>query len=302
MMMKRQTSPWARMKALFVLPVAFVAVTVISCTSPKEKKTDANQEVVQQSQPASAPEIQVVTYAPQPKEVEQGEVFQVVEEQPMFPGGMEEMMKFLQQNVKYPKEAQDQGKQGRVIVQFVVNKDGSISNDTIVRSVDPLLDAEALRVVRSMPNWTPGKQRGKEVRVRFTLPVTFRLDGGEESKPAEVKQVVKTSTQGEEIFNVVEKMPEYPGGMVELMKFLQRNVRYPKEAQEQGKQGRVVVQFVVNKDGSITDAKIAKSVDPQLDAEALRVVNAMPNWTPGKQRGKEVRTYFTIPVTFRLSN
>lgn len=296
MMMKRQTSPWARLKALFVLPVAFAAVTVISCTSPKEKKAEANQE------PASAPEMQVVTYAPQPKEAAQGEVFQVVEEQPMFPGGMGEMMKFLQQNVKYPKEAQDQGKQGRVIVQFVVNKDGSISNDTIVRSVDPLLDAEAIRVVRSMPNWTPGKQKGEAVRVRFTLPVTFRLDGGAESKPAEVKQVVKTSTQGEEIFKVVEHMPEYPGGMGELMKFLQRNVKYPKEAQEQGKQGRVVVQFVVEKDGSITDAKIAKSVDPQLDAEALRVVNAMPNWTPGKQRGKEVRTYFTIPVTFRLSN
>ena len=296
MMMKRQTSPWARLKALFVLPVAFAAVTVISCTSPKEKKTEANQE------PASAPEMQVVTYAPQPKEAAQGEVFQVVEEQPMFPGGMGEMMKFLQQNVKYPKEAQDQGKQGRVIVQFVVNKDGSISNDTIVRSVDPLLDAEAIRVVRSMPNWTPGKQKGEAVRVRFTLPVTFRLEGGAESKPAEVKQVVKTSTQGEEIFKVVEQMPEYPGGMGELMKFLQRNARYPKEAQEQGKQGRVVVQFVVEKDGSITDAKIAKSVDPQLDAEALRVVNAMPNWTPGKQRGKEVRTYFTIPVTFRLSN
>ena len=296
MMMKRQTSPWARLKALFVLPVAFAAVTVISCTSPKEKKAEANQE------PASAPEMQVVTYAPQPKEAAQGEVFQVVEEQPMFPGGMGEMMKFLQQNVKYPKEAQDQGKQGRVIVQFVVNKDGSISNDTIVRSVDPLLDAEAIRVVRSMPNWTPGKQKGEAVRVRFTLPVTFRLEGGAESKPAEVKQVVKTSTQGEEIFNVVEQLPEYPGGMGELMKFLQRNVRYPKEAQEQGKQGRVLVQFVVEKDGSITDAKIVKSVDPQLDAEALRVVNAMPNWTPGKQRGKEVRTYFTIPVVFRLSN
>jgi TonB family protein len=188
-----------------------------------------------------------------------------------------------------------------VVVQFVVKKDGSISNDTIVRSVDPLLDAEALRVVRSMPNWTPGKQKGEAVRVRFTLPVTFRLDGGTESKSAEVKQVAKVPTQGDEIFNVVEQMPEYPGGMGELMKFLQRNLRYPKEAQEQGKQGRVVVQFVVNKDGSITDAKIVKSVDPQLDAEALRVVNAMPNWTPGKQRGKEVRTYFTIPVTFRLN-
>ena len=294
MMMKRQTSPWARLKALFVLPVAFATVTVISCTSPKEKKAEANQE------PASAPEMQVVSYAPQPKEAEQGDVFQVVEEQPMFPGGMGEMMKFLQTNIKYPEQAKSNGVQGRVIVQFVVNKEGSISNDTVVRSVDPMLDAEAIRVVRSMPNWTPGKQRGEAVRVRFTLPVTFRLDGGEESKPAEVKQVVKASTQGEEIFNVVEEQPMFPGGMEELMKFLQRNVRYPKEAQEQGKQGRVIVQFVVNKDGSITDAKIAKSVDPQLDAEALRVVNAMPDWTPGKQKGEPVRTRFTLPVTFRL--
>ena len=81
----------------------------------------------------------------------------------------------LQKEMKYPKEAQDKGIQGRVIVQFVVNKDGSICDEHVVRSVDPQLDAEALRVVRSMPNWTPGKQRGQAVRVRFTLPVTFRL-------------------------------------------------------------------------------------------------------------------------------
>ena len=294
MMMKRQTSPWARMKALFVLPVAFVAVTVISCTSPKEKKTDANQEAVQQSQPASVPEIQVVTYAPQPKEVEQGEVFQVVEEQPMFPGGMEEMMKFLQQNVKYPKEAYEQGKQGRVIVQFVVNTDGSISNDTIVRSVDPLLDAEALRVVRSMPNWTPGKQKGEPVRVRFTLPVTFRLDNGKEST-----QKAET-TNSEEVFKVTEELPQYPGGNAELMKYLAKNIRYPKGAQEQGIQGRVIVQFTVQKDGSITDSKVVKPAHTLLDAEALRVVDAMPKWIPAKQRGKEVACYFTIPVMFRL--
>ena len=294
MMMKRQTSPWARLKALFVLPVAFAAVTVISCISPKEKKTDANQEVVQQSQPASVPEIQVVTYAPQSKEVEQGEVFQVVEEQPMFPGGMEEMMKFLQQNVKYPKEAYEQGKQGRVIVQFVVNTDGSISNDTIVRSVDPLLDAEALRVVRSMPNWTPGKQKGEPVRVRFTLPVTFRLDNGKEST-----QKAET-TNSEEVFKVTEELPQYPGGNAELMKYLAKNIRYPKGAQEQGIQGRVIVQFTVQKDGSITDSKVVKPAHTLLDAEALRVVDAMPKWIPAKQRGKEVACYFTIPVMFRL--
>ena len=93
----------------------------------------------------------------------------------MFPGGMQELMKFLQTNIRYPKEAQARGLQGRVVVQFVVNKDGSICEENVVKSVDPQLDAEALRIVRSMPTWTPGKQRGEAVRVRFTLPVTFRL-------------------------------------------------------------------------------------------------------------------------------
>jgi len=425
MMMKRQTSPWARMKALFVLPVAFVAVAVISCTSPKEKKTDANQEnadVIVETNGKGDPLLVLVfpdgtemykidernwvekynrdsksylsqfnitqanidaikvlkedeaksTYGERAangamkfylkgttkKEVmdamwqhkgeeepllvqlieksedgsvsvesitkksdgdgefsvyestkpgrggasgnsEDSEIFQVVEERPQFPGGDAELMKFLQQSIKYPKEAQEQGKQGRVIVQFVVNKDGSITGDSIVRSVDPQLDAEAVRVVRSMPNWTPGKQKGKPVRVRFTLPVTFRLSGDAPKQTAEVKQPEAT---GDEIFKVVEHRPQFPGGDAELMKFLQQNVKYPKEAQEQGKQGRVIVQFVVEKDGSITDAKVLKPVDPLLDAEALRIVNMMPKWTPGKQRGKEVRVYFTIPVTFRLSN
>ncbi len=404
MMMKKQTSPWALLKALYVLPVAFAAVAVISCTSPREKKADSQLSNITVSgdnpllvftfedstevniqgkrlnpdgnpdfdylkvcgltsenidriaalqseeaeaifgrsgvngairfqvkgktakdmtaalaehaqhigsegplrinikRPASIDEIQVVGYNSAPKAEEQGEIFQVVEEQPMFPGGMEEMMKFLQQNIKYPTEAQEQGKQGRVIVQFVVNKDGSISNDTVVRSVDPLLDAEALRVVRSMPNWIPGKQRGKEVRVRFTLPVSFRLSGGSTDKAQESTKVAQTenASSRDEIFQVVEEMPEYPGGMSELMKYFSTNMRYPKEAQSKGIQGRVIVQFVVEKDGSITDAKVMKPVDPQLDAEALRVVNAMPSWTPGKQRGKAVRVRYTLPVMFHL--
>ena len=302
MMMKKQTSPWARLKALFVLPVAFAAVTVISCTSPKEKKTEANQE------PASAPEMQVVTYAPQPKEAEQGEVFLVAEEEAMFPGGMEAMMKYLQENIKYPEQAKNNGVQGRVIVQFVVNKDGSISNDTVVRSVDPLLDAEAIRVVRNMPNWTPGKQRGEPVRVRFTMPVAFGMGGNTTSgtphtytnTTVKQKTVAKQDDAEDEIVNAPEEQAVYPGGMQELMKYMQKEIKYPKEAQDKGIQGRVIVQFVVNKDGSITDTKIVRSADPQLDAEALRIVNAMPNWTPGKQRGEPVRTYFTIPVNFRL--
>ena len=109
------------------------------------------------------------------EEGDEGEVFEVVEQNPEFPGGMDALMKWLSKNLKYPASAQENGIQGRVLVQFVVNKDGSIVEPKVIRSVDPALDKEALRVVSAMPKWQPGKQRGKTVRVRFTLPVTFRL-------------------------------------------------------------------------------------------------------------------------------
>ena len=300
MMMKKQTSPWALLKALYVLPVAFAAVAVISCTSPREKKTDTDttSPAVENVEEKTTPKTTETTLT---KTVEEGEIFLVVEDRPQFPGGDAELMKYLQQNIQYPKEAQEQGKQGRVIVQFVVNKDGSICEDTIIRSVDPQLDAEAIRVIRSMPNWTPGKQKGEPVRVRFTIPVTFRLQGGTATETAEPKKA-EAAPAGDELFKVVEERPQFPGGDAELMKFLQQNVKYPKEAQDKGTQGRVIVRFTVEKDGSITSPEVIKPVDPLLDAEALRIVKMMPKWQPGKQRGKEVRVQFTIPVAFRLSN
>ena len=112
--------------------------------------------------------------------------------------------------------------------------------------------------------------------------------------------VVEEPEKEEEIFQVVEAMPEFPGGTQELMKWLQKNIKYPAISQENGIQGRVIVQFVVNKDGSIVDPEVIRSVDPYLDKEALRVVNAMPKWKPGEQRGKAVRVKFTVPVMFRL--
>ncbi len=102
-------------------------------------------------------------------------VFQVVETMPSFPGGENALFAFLSQNVKYPVIAQENGIQGRVICQFVINKDGSIVEVEVVRSVDASLDREAIRVIKSMPKWTPGKQRGKSVRVKYTLPVNFKL-------------------------------------------------------------------------------------------------------------------------------
>ena len=103
------------------------------------------------------------------------------------------------------------------------------------------------------------------------------------------------------IFEIVEEAPEFiNGGMAGLMQYLSKNIKYPTIAQENGTQGRVVVQFVVNRDGSIVDAKVMRGVDPYLDKEALRVINSMPKWKPGKQRGKPVRCRYTVPVMFRL--
>ena len=113
-------------------------------------------------------------------------------------------------------------------------------------------------------------------------------------------EVEEEEVDEEQIFQIVEEQAQYPGGMAECMKFLSNNIKYPTISQENGVQGRVIGQFVVNRDGSIVDAKVMRGVDPYLDKEALRVVGLMPKWSPGKQRGKAVRSQFILPVMFRL--
>ena len=117
----------------------------------------------------------------------------------------------------------------------------------------------------------------------------------------DVPVVVEEIEEEQEIFQVVENMPEFPGGTQALLQYLKKNIKYPTICQEQGIQGRVVVQFVVNKDGSIVDPEVIKPVNPYLDKEALRVVSTMPKWKPGEQRGKPVRVKFTLPVQFKLA-
>lgn len=125
--------------------------------------------------------------------------------------------------------------------------------------------------------------------------------GGEVLKAKEViAQPEPPKEEETKIFEVVEQMPSFPGGQAALFEFLSKNIRYPVVAEENGIQGRVIVTFVVERDGSITDVRVAKSVDPSLDKEAVRVVSSMPAWIPGKQNGSAVRVKYTLPVTFRL--
>ena len=215
------------------------------------------------------------------------QVFTVVEKMPSFPGGDAELLKYIATNIKYPKESQDNGEQGRVICSFIVGRDGSVNNPEVLRGVTPLLNEEAVRVINTMPRWNPGMQRGKAVAVKYTVPITFRL-----KSPVEEAK--------EETLTVVDVMPQYPGGDRELLKFIAQSIKYPTDAQEAGVQGRVICSFVVDKRGNIVEPKIIRGIDPSLDAEALRVIGMMPRWTPGRQDGKAVRVLYTVPITFRL--
>lgn len=202
MMLTKRSNPWNRVKVLLTVPVAAVAVvafatpkaeslsreiehesdaivsSVVKSTSDKaalvaQGKTSGEETVNAKGRADDtfiANEIQRMTST-------DDDVYEVVEKMPAFPGGIAELMKYLSSNIKYPVEAHKAGIQGRVVVSFVVNKDGTVKDAKIVRSVDKSIDAEALRVISAMPKWQPGYQDGKAVSVRYTLPVTFRLTG-----------------------------------------------------------------------------------------------------------------------------
>lgn len=169
MMNKKKTNGAGHIKyALFAIPAfALLLAGNISCSSEATKTDDVKEKAVTEK-----PE---VVETPAEKAETKDEVFMVVEKMPEFPGGIQELMSFLSKNSKYPASAMAKNVQGRVIVQFVVEKDGTPTEFKVIRSVNPDLDAEALRVLGEMPKWKPGMQKGQAVRVKYTLPVTFKL-------------------------------------------------------------------------------------------------------------------------------
>ena len=245
----------------------------------------------------------------EPAKNDSEELFIDYEENAQFPGGEQECFKFLAANVRYPAECQEQGIQGRVLVSFVVNTDGSIEEIKAKRSPDPALSKEAERVVGLMPKWKPAMYDGKAVRSRFYLPIMFRLKTDEPQKPDSVKadmaandipQAVPADNDDERVYEFVETNAQFPGGQQECYKWLAQNMKYPVKAQEEGIQGRVIVSFVVNRDGSIVDVKTLRSPHSSLTKEAERLVKSMPKWKPATQGGKTVRSRFNLPLMFSL--
>lgn len=341
MMQKNQSSTRSRMRCLVMLPAAAVAIlfsTAPALASAVKSYMPAPADSYAPAAGSTAINLEAVAAQIAEFEAEQAEALKSA---PSFPGGEEAMYSYLAKHIRYPEEAAKNDIQGRVIVQFRVAKDGSLSEFKVVEGVDPLLDAEAIRVVKSMPKFVPATENGDAVAEWFTLPINFRLsaddseymyilDGKSVSaddirnldkndidgttvlagdkakelfgeKAAKGAIVVQTKAYATEQAKLKETAAHFEGGDEAMFVFLNRNLRYPEEAAEKNIQGRVIVQFKIQKDGSITDAKVARGVDPQLDAEAIRVVESMPKFVPATKDGEPVAVWYTMPINFRLS-
>ena len=189
-----------------------------------------------------------------------------------------------------------------------------IKIDTSQAITDVFFEEEIIPITEQPEQVTPPPPEAPSIAETLTIveddadvEETAIVSSEELNQAVEIKYVPvaveEEEPEEQTIFEVVEQMPEFPnGGMAGLMQYLSKNIKYPTIAQENGTQGRVIVQFVVNKDGSIVDAKVVRSVDPYLDKEALRVINTMPKWKPGRQKGQPVAVKFTVPVMFRLDD
>ena len=216
---------------------------------------------------------------------------------PEFPGGMKAWQEYLLKTLKYPALAKANNIQGRVILSFTVGKDGSIEDIKILRGVGSGLDEEAVRVIALSPKWIPGTKDGVPVKVSYTTPINFALTAT--GNPATIS--TKPLAADVKDFSTVELLPEFIGGMAGWGKYLQSNLKYPAEAKSKNITGRVIMSFIVEKDGSLSEIKVIRGIGGGADEEALSVLQASPNWKPGIQDGRPVRVAYTMPIFFQLA-
>ena len=282
MMIKKKSNPWARLKYLYVLPLAAVAVAAFARPEVSNQLDEISSVKVN--------DLASIVKADEVKSVEKSS-----EEEFLLSGIV----------MEYPSHKVVAG--ASVIVRGTNN--GTLTNEKgefeiQVKKGDVLvvsfvgLQTQYLTVQSEVTKL--GIHMKADVQPMEEIVVVGYAPEEEKKQPV-AKEEVK-QTEEEVIFQVVEQMPEFPGGMSEAMKFLAKNIKYPVTAQQAKIEGRVIVQFVVGKDGSISDVHTVRSVSPELDAEAIRVVSMMPKWNPGKQRGKAVSVSYTMPIMFRLQS
>ena len=282
MMIKKKSNPWARLKYAYVLPLAAVAVAAFARPEVSNELAEiSNAKVNDLTSIVKAEEVKSVENSSDEKFNISGIVMEYPAKKPV-PGASviirgTTMGTLTDKDGKFTLPV----KKGDVLVVSYIG----LQTQSVVVQADVNLGIWMKEDVQPMEEMVVVGQTPKE-EVKYT-----KVEVEETEEPQE-----------KVIFQVVEEMPEFPGGMGEAMKFLAKNIKYPVAAQQAKIEGRVIVQFVVERDGSISDIHTVRSVSPELDAEAIRVVSLMPKWKPGKQRGKAVAVKYTMPIMFRLQS
>lgn len=231
------------------------------------------------------------------------------EQMPSFPGGEIALKEYVDFNLGYISDP-PQGVDQYIVTRFVVSKEGLIQDVEIVQGISETLNRKALTLINNMPRWTSGKQNNQAVPVRIELPIRFIVPVPK-AKPAqsESTNVIPATTSLQNpakdsipVYKVVERMPSFPEGQAALLRYLAQNLEYPRIAKENGVYGMVVVQMIVERDGSLSNVRAIKGIGAGCDEEAERVVRSMPKWTPGFQNGEPVRVQFNLPIRYKLDN
>ncbi len=222
------------------------------------------------------------------------EVFVVVDTPPQMLPSQQGAFEMMEENLVYPPVAREAGLEGRVIVQFVVDETGAVTQPVVVRGIGGGADEEAIRLL-NMLRFSPGTQRGQPVKVQMTLPVTFRLGGTETGSTRQSS----SPTGGVEAYDRVDTTPRMLPSQAEAMRAMQAAVEYPSAARQAGIEGRVIVQFVVDETGAVTDPFVVRGIGGGADEEAIRAVQTL-RFEPAQKDGKAVKVNMTLPVTFRL--
>ena len=291
MMIKKKSNPWARMKYLYVLPLAAVAVAAF-----------ARPEISGRLDEISSVKVNDLTSIMKGDEVKSVENFS--DEKFKLSGQV------MDANTKKPVSG------ASVLVRGTTNgtlTDANGKFELQVKKGDVLMVSYVGLQTQSLPVVTESQlvvwMKDDVQSMEEMVVVGMASDGvGAPSVDHPDKKVVAVAAvpngekEQQEIFTVVEEMPQFPGGMGEAMKFLAQNIKYPVAALQAKIEGRVIVQFLVKENGKVADIKVMRGVSPELDAEAMRVVGLMPDWIPGKQRGKAVAVKYTMPIMFRLQN
>ena len=323
---KNKKSMMNMLRKLSMVPVALIALYLFACNSDGSRNSaieisqplseslwqeswtpmnDMEEQVIvvgygSLKEDVSTPKDVMVTYDSERKIARGATSYNEVEQKPVFQGADNNFRLYLAMNLIYPPVAQENGIVGTVVVSFIVDKDGNVTDVKSPVKIEILSD-ELERVIKSSPAWKPGSQGGKDVAVQCYTFVEFRLQGRNNSSSG-----VATQTNDDDIvlFALVDEKPMFNGMKADegFREYIRENTIYPVEAQEKGITGKIYVEFTIDKDGSVTNVKLLRGVDPLLDAEAMRVAySSSKKWTPGKHKGKAVGVRYLFPVSFQLN-